>query len=259
LEQGKKDENPQTIFESLNSTGLSLTESDLIRNYLLMNEPSYEQEQLYKNYWMKLEELLTNARISDFIRDYLTMKTGTISNKNRVYQSFKLYINKNSISSKEILADLFRYAKYYHVFLNPSNGEDNASRYLHEIDQLKSTVTYPYLLRLFDRYYEEKAMPENDFIQILTYICSYLIRRSMINLPTNALNKVFAAVGTEIDKSRQEKTELVAFQDYLMSRTGSGVFPRDEKLKDAILTSDMYNRSNKLAKLILMNIELYSH
>ena len=91
LEQGKREENPQVIFESLNSTGLSLTESDLIRNFLLMNETPSVQEHLYKNYWLLIEEFLTNSKIPDFIRDYLTMKTAVIPNKNKVYQNFKLY------------------------------------------------------------------------------------------------------------------------------------------------------------------------
>ena len=259
LEQGKRDENPQTIFESLNSTGLSLTESDLIRNYLLMNEAPNLQEALYKHYWLRLEELLTNAKISDFIRDYLTMKTGVISNKNRVYQNFKLYISQQHITSEEILKDLNRFANHYHVFLNPNSSDERVSDYLQVIDQLKSTVTYPYLLRLFDKHYNEDSIPLDEFEKILQYTTSYLVRRLIINLPTNALNKVFAGIGKEMQKKETNESELGAFINYLMSRTGSALFPRDEKVKEAIKTGDMYNRNNKLAKLILSKIESYSH
>ena len=259
LEQGKKDENPQTIFESLNSTGLSLTESDLIRNYLLMNEMPSEQETLYKHYWLRLEKLLTNAKISDFIRDYLTMKTGAISNKSRVYQNFKTYISQQSITSEQILKDLNRFADHYHVFLNPDSGDQRVRVYLDAIEQLKSTVTYPYLLRLFDKYYNSQEMSPEDFEKILQYTTSYLVRRLIINLPTNSLNKVFAGIGKELQKQEDYKSELESFTNYIMSRTGSALFPRNEKVKEAIRTSDMYNRSNKLAKLILSSIEYASH
>lgn len=259
LEQGKKDENPQTIFESLNSTGLSLTESDLIRNYLLMNESAATQEQLYNKYWLRIEELLTNAKISDFIRDYLTMKTSIIPNKNKVYQNFKAYVKQYDISSETILKELNKYAEYYKIFLNPVIDHDDTREYLQIVLQLKSTVTYPYLLRLFDKYHTAKELDAEEFLNILKHITSYLVRRSITNFPTNALNKVFSSIGKEVDKKNKTMSEEAAVIDFLMSRTGSALFPRDEKLKESIMNNDMYNRNHKLAKIILGKIEMYLH
>lgn len=259
LEQGRKDENPQTIFESLNSTGLSLTESDLIRNYLLMNEPPADQEILYKKYWSRLETLLTNAKISDFIRDYLTMKTAVISNKNKVYQTFKIYVQEQNVSSEAILEDLNKYAEHYNLFLNPTIDETTIQEHLLVILQLKSTVTYPYLLRLFDKYYNTKEISLDEFATIMSYITSYLVRRLIVNFPTNALNKVFGSMGKEIDNRKESISEKEAAVDFLMSRTGSATFPRNEKLKESIMNNDVYNRNHKLAKLILGKIESYSH
>lgn len=258
LEQGKKEENPQIIFESLNSTGLSLTESDLIRNYLLMNEKPEDQEHLYNNYWLLIEELLTNAKISDFIRDYLTMKTGVIPNKNKVYQNFKHYVMQEKITSEDILEDLLKFARYYSELLNPQHANKNVRNHLSIIVQLKSTVTYPYLLRLFDKYYKSE-IDEQHFINILKIINSYLIRRLIVNYPTNALNKVFSTLGKVADKNKNIKTEEQSIMEYLLSRSGSALYPRNEKLKDSILNDDLYNRNHRLAKLILSQIEIQTH
>ena len=257
LEQGKREENPQIIFESLNSTGLSLTESDLIRNFLLMNETPSVQEHLYKNYWLLIEEFLTNSKIPDFIRDYLTMKTAVIPNKNKVYQSFKYYMQKNSLGSEEVLRDLLKFSGYYSKMLNSKNDNKIIQNQLTIIVQLKSTVTYPYLLRLFDKYYGEKEISTEKFVNILAIINSYLIRRAIVNFPTNALNKVFSNLGKEANKNTQTEEDSVA--EYLLSRTGSALFPRNGKLKESILNEDMYNRNHRLVKLILSQIEIQTH
>lgn len=259
LEQGKREENPQVIFESLNSTGLSLTESDLIRNFLLMNETPSVQEHLYKNYWLLIEEFLTNSKIPDFIRDYLTMKTAVIPNKNKVYQNFKYYMHKNSLSSEKVLRDLLKFSGYYSKMLNPKSDNKIIQNHLTIIVQLKSTVTYPYLLRLFDKYYGEKEISTEQFVNILTIINSYLIRRAIVNFPTNALNKVFSNLGKEANKKKDIQSEVDSVAEYLLSRTGSALFPRNEKLKESILNEDMYNRNHRLVKLILSQIEIQTH
>ena len=97
IQLAKEIENPQLIFESLNSTGLDLTQADLIRNYLLMGQKYSQQEKLYCNYWVKLEKMLPDAMISDFIRDYLTLKSGIIHNKDKVYNAFKEHYLKESL------------------------------------------------------------------------------------------------------------------------------------------------------------------
>src|SRR5699024_5420178 len=244
---------------SLNSTGLSLTESDLIRNFLLMNETPSVQEHLYKNYWLLMEEFLTNSKIPDFIRDYLTMKTAVIPNKSKVYQSFKYYMHKNNLSSEEILRDLLKFSGYYSKMLNSKSENKIIQNHLTIIVQLKSTVTFPYLLRLFDKYYGDKKISTEEFVNILKIINSYLIRRAIVNFPTNALNKVFSNLGKEANKRKNTQTEEDSVIEYLLSRTGSALFPRNEKLKESILNEDMYNRNHRLVKLILSKIEIQIH
>lgn len=259
LEQGRKDENPQVIFESLNSTGLALTQSDLIRNYLLMNEPPDSQETMYKNYWLPIEKQLTNAKISDFIRDFITMKTGNIPNKSRVYQQFKIYITNNQFESIEILEQLYKYAKFYKLFLRQDAPEKEVAYYLKMYSQMQSTVAFPYLLHLFDMYYNEKLISQEEFLKVLKIITSYLVRRLVCNLPTNALNKVFASMGKEVIKRQESNGIIVAVEDYLMSRKGSGAFPRNEKFKDNFINGDIYQRKSRLAVILLSNIESSGH
>jgi len=117
IQLAKEKENPQLIFESLNSTGLDLTQADLIRNYLLMGQAYEEQELLYNNYWIKLEKMLPDAMISDFIRDYLTLKTGIIPNKDHVYNSFKDYYQSlDNYDAEGFLDELTTYGEYYSWF-----------------------------------------------------------------------------------------------------------------------------------------------
>src|SRR5699024_8848401 len=130
---------------------------------------------------------------------------------------------------------------------------------LQVILDLKSTVTYPYLLRLLHKYYRVQTVDSDEFLNILKFITSYLVRRAIVNFLTNALNKVFSIIGKEVDMKEGEMSEEEAVIDYLMSRTGSALFPRNEKLHESILNADLYNRNHRLVKLILSRIEKQIH
>lgn len=109
-------EDPQLIFESLNSTGLDLTPADLIRNYLFMGYTREKQEELYKKYWKKIEEKITFSEMTDFIKDFLTMKNNDLPKKNEIYENFKEFYEKNlkdKIKIEEFLLEIDKYAKYY--------------------------------------------------------------------------------------------------------------------------------------------------
>lgn len=260
LDKNSGAENPQLIFESLNSTGLSLTEADLIRNFILMGLEYDDQVELYRKYWINIEKFLTNARISEFVRDYLTMKIGYVPNRNKVYVTFKKYYFKNNYNSKDILIDLLRYTKYYHWFINLETGIDDIDEWLWRLENMKSTVVYPYLLELFDDYFEKKIITKNELLETMNIINSYLYRRTICNIPTNALNKVFASMAKSVSDLRNRgKSHIEAVTDYLMSKSGSAIFPRNEQFKKSFIELDIYNRRNKLALFTLYNIEKYQH
>lgn len=260
LDKNSRSENPQLIFESLNSTGLSLTEADLIRNFILMGLEYEEQIEFYRKYWLNIEKLLPNARISEFVRDFLTMKTGYTPNKNKVYATFKKYYIRNNYTSEEILKDLLRYSQYYHWFINSESGTNDIDEWLWELEYMKSTVVYPYLLELFDDYFEKKIISKDELLGTMSIINSYLYRRTICNIPTNALNKVFASMAKSVDDLRKQgKSHIEAVTDFLMSKAGSSIFPRDAQFKKSFVELDIYNRGNKLALFTLYNIEKHQH
>lgn len=255
-----QDENPQVIFESLNSTGLSLTQADLIRNFILMGLEYEEQTILYKKYWTEIEELLPNKVISDFVRDFLTMKEGKVPNKNKVYEAFKNYYFNYKYDSEKILKELLIYAKYYDFILNSYTGINGIDEELRNINNIRSTVTYPYLLELFNDYYKKRLIDQVELEQILKMIVSYIYRRNICSIPTNALNKIFSVMPEETRNRRVDGFSYAeASVDFLMSRSGSGIFPRDNEFKQNFMHANMYSKSHKIAKLILYNVEKNQH
>lgn len=260
LNKNSKAENPQLIFESLNSTGLSLTEADLIRNFILMSLDYEEQTELYRRYWTRLEKLLPNAKISEFVRDFLIMKTGYTPKKNKVYATFKKYYINNRYTSEEMLEDLLRYARYYHWFININSDIEDIDEWLWKLQHMKSTVVYPYLLELFDDYFKKKIITKDELLKTMSIINSYLYRRSICNIPTNALNKVFASMTKNIiDLRSKGNSHIEAVTDFLMSKGGSAIFPRNVQFKKSFIELDIYNRGKQLALFTLYNIEKYQH
>lgn len=255
-----KDENPQVIFESLNSTGLSLTQSDLIRNFILMGLSYDEQTELYRKYWVKIEEALPNAVISDFVRDYLTMKEGVVPNKSKVYTAFKIFYFKNNYNSEDILIELLRYSIYYNYIIDANTGLEDIDKQLRSINNIRSTVTYPYILDLFNDYYDREKLSRHEVVEILSIIVSYIYRRNICSIPTNALNKIFTVMPKETKRLRKEGKDYIdSVIEFLMSRSGSGIFPRDNEFKNNFITGNIYSKSHGIAKLILYSIEEFRH
>ncbi len=256
LEKDKKSENPQMIFESLNSTGLSLTQADLIRNFLLMNHAYDEQTLLYKEYWLKIEKLLSNSKISDFVRDYLTMKTYKISTKDKVYETFKAFAldPNNNLDEQGLLEDLLIFAKYYSYFLYFNSNNEKVNDCLNQFQQLKSTTVYPVLLYVFDDCYTYKKITEDKLVQIMNILLSYIYRRLICGYPTNALNKIFANLIVEIEESTE-----IDYNDKILSvlaqKTSSGTFPNNKEFEIEFVQRDLYK--TKIDKYTLCMLENY--
>jgi len=248
----KDHDNPQLIFESLNSTGMDLSQADLIRNYVLMGLDSNEQTRIYKEYWYPIEQKFryggTGDNFDRFMRDYLTLKQGVIPNIDKVYTNFKHYHRtKYKVTIQEIVKDIARYAEYYAnmAFLHEEDADIKAA--MHDINTLKVDVAYPFFLEIYDDYKQGKLV-KADLVAILRLIESYVFRRSICSIPTNALNKVFTTLGSDIDKEHY----LESIQAALYAKSGGGRFPRDDEFRAAFVAKDVYNaprRNYLLGKL----------
>ncbi|MCM3618456.1 DUF262 and DUF1524 domain-containing protein [Sutcliffiella horikoshii] len=238
-------DNPQLIFESLNSTGLDLSQADLIRNYILMKLETKEQEILYKSYWHPMEKGFGNFNESSlfdrFMRDYLTVKTGRIPNIKNVYADFKEYVSRQKeISIEEILKDIYQYSKYFVNLAFQSEKDKEIKDVLVDINSLKVDVSYPFLLEVYDDYTKGRVTKE-DFIAILKLVEAYVFRRAICGVPTNSLNKTFATLGKEIVK----EDYLQSVQAVFALKDSYRRFPNNEEFMRELKVKDVYNFRNR--------------
>lgn len=257
----RQKDNPQRIFESLNSTGLELSQADLIRNYILMGLNRSCQDKVYKNYWDIIErnakdEVLNKSRVSEFIRDYLTLRNKEIPNKGDVYIKFKTQFPTSTLEELEIiLSELKSLVKYYNKLLNPSNEKDvDIREQLEYIARLEINVAYPFLMKVYEDYHEN-VIDKNTFIEILLLIQSFTFRRFLLGLPTNALNKIFMALYDKVDLNNY----LFSIQRALLQRTGVQRFPRDIETANAIKEKDLYNIKAKNRTYLFEKIENFNN
>lgn len=257
----KDSDNPQMIFESMNSTGKDLSQTDLLRNYLLMDLTPEKQTRLYKTYWKPMEELFGEDiykndlnKFDYFIRDFLTLKsnTGYICKINNVYENFKRYYLDNNCEKFTVLKDLFTYAKYYACIDLLQENDDELKLYWQEFKKLDSHVVYPFLLKLYDDYNRQILIKE-DFKKILQVVISYLWRRAICEIPTNSLSKTFATLYQAVDKEDYVNSVIKAF----VFKSSYKRFPSDYEVREKLQTKDIYHF--RLRKYLLEALENYYH
>lgn len=190
------EDNPQLIFESLNSTGLDLSEGDKIRNFILMGLPAKEQDEYYEKYWNRIEEC-TKYDVSSFVRDYLSVKQLTIPSQKKIYNSFKEYVEISSFGAEELLIDLLAYAKRYEILLNGNTKNKALDSCINRLNRLETTVTRPFFLEVL-RLHNEGRLDISQVTDVFMITETYLFRRTICDLPTNALNKIFLMLHREI-------------------------------------------------------------
>lgn len=257
----KDSDNPQMIFESMNSTGKDLSQTDLLRNYLLMDLTPEKQTRLYKTYWKPMEELFGEDiykndvnKFDYFIRDFLTLKsdTGHICKINNVYENFKRYYLDNNCEKFAVLKDLFTYAKYYACIDLLQEKDDELKLYWQEFKKLDSHVVYPFLLNLYDDYSCQILIKE-DFKKILQVVISYLWRRAICEIPTNSLSKTFATLYQAVDKEDYVNSIIKAF----VFKSSYKRFPSDYEVREKLQIKDIYHF--RLRKYLLEALENYYH
>ncbi len=259
LERDKDD--PQRIFESLNSTGLDLSQSDLIRNFILMDLQPKDQNRIFETIWSPIEEnakdlVKQNSLVSEYIRDYLTLRNKKIPNKNKVYVEFKsLYTNRKDEAYHQELENIKSLSVHYKKFINPSTVlEADIRKELEYINRLEINVAYPFLLQVFEDS-ENGLLSKEELIKILKLIQSYTWRRFIVGLPTSSLNKIFMTLYSEVDT--EEYYESIA--KALIKKKGSAKFPSNEDLKTALKDKDLYNTQPKNRNYLFEMLENFNN
>ncbi|MFB1330011.1 GmrSD restriction endonuclease domain-containing protein [Helicobacter pylori] len=252
LEKGKDD--PQLIFESMNSKGIELTQTDLIRNYIVMETEVEKQEGFYNQYWRAMEEEFKQSKkqsekqskredpFNKFVRHYLTIKTRDIPNINKVYEAFKDYQQKEGIEIEDLLKDLQKYCGYFCQIAFKKEADKDLNEALGFLVDLEMDVIYPLLLELYSDY-SDGVLSKQDFIPIIALTESYLCRRAVCGLGTNSLNKVFPSFTKKINKDQY----LESIEAHFLSlEKTTGKFPKDSEFKDSFITIDFYKfKKNK--------------
>ena len=233
-------DNPQMIFESMNSTGLELSQADLIRNYILMGLEPKLQTELYKSYWRPMERSFGQTayavHFDAFIRHYLTVKTGEIPNVREVYITFKAFAQRYKDDIRNLVADIHTYASYYCAMALGSEEDASLKQAFQDLRELKVDVAYPFLLDVYHDYKNEHLNP-SDLLSIVRLIESYVFRRAICAIPTNSLNKTFAGMSRSLKKDRYLESVRAAFMLLPSYRR----FPTDEEFERDIKMRDLYN------------------
>jgi uncharacterized protein with ParB-like and HNH nuclease domain len=257
----REKDDPQRIFESLNSTGLELSQADLIRNYILMGLNRRDQNKIYNNYWEIIEKLakdetLNTNKVSDFIRDYLTLVNNKIPNKSKVYFEFKAKFPTTDLEELESnLSPIKSLVKYYNKLLNPKNEVDKDIRLqLEYINRLEINVAYPFLMKVYEDY-SENVIDKDTFIKVLDFIQSFTWRRFIVGLPTNALNKIFMTLYEKVD----QKDYIISLQKWLLKRSGSQRYPKNKEVIESLRLKDVYNIKSKNRTYLLERLENFEN
>ncbi len=236
-------DNPQLIFESMNSTGLALSQADLIRNFILMGLPQPQQTDLYTRYWRPIEvdfgQESYGEYFDSFMRDYLTVKAGEIPRKDKVYEAFKTRWLSQEVADAGVEAmvrDLRDYSGYYRAIALGAEPDPDLKDAFADLRALKVEVAIPFLLEVYGDY-KQGLLSREDLLAIVRLVESYVFRRAVCAIPTNSMNKTFPTLSRSVDKAdylRSTQAALLTLPSYRR-------FPRDDEFRRELIIRDMYN------------------
>ena len=253
----KGEDDPQVIFESINSTGLELSNADLIRNYLLMNAD--DQEKLYENYWLYIEKTLRNkmdySNLDAFFMQYIVYKTSKPVNSRQLYNSFVKLFKDSGYSQENILKELRYYAEIFGAFVYGSDKySDRINKLLYRLRVLNQTTCYPFLLHVFDDYHQG-VITEETVEKILQFILAYLLRRMVCGVPSNTLRGLFTYLYNRIFKVASNKQKYYeTLNKFLFTVSSKDVIPSAAEFERALQKTNIYG-NNALCRFLLLDIE----
>ncbi|PIU51057.1 hypothetical protein COS91_06655 [Candidatus Desantisbacteria bacterium CG07_land_8_20_14_0_80_39_15] len=235
-------DNPQLIFESMNSTGRELTQADLIRNFILMGLELPLQTMLYEQYWRPMEvgfgQEAYTTHFDNFMRHYLTVKTGEIPKEREVYEAFKAYARPKIAEAdvETLVKDIRAFSSYFCAMALDAEPDDDLKTAFHDLRELKVDVSYPFLLELYHDY-ASKTLSKTDLLVTVELIESYVFRRAVCAIPTNSLNKTFATFTKMLNKDHY----LESIQAHFLLLPSYRRFPNDDEFKRELQVKNLYN------------------
>jgi predicted transport protein len=236
-------DNPQLIFESMNSTGKELSQADLIRNFILMGIEPALQTRLYEEYWRPMEldfgQEAYGTQFDSYMRHYLTVRTGEIPRERDVYEAFKDYSRTTTVRNAgiEVLVKEIRaFARYFCALALGREQNAMLGAAFHDLRELKVDVAYPFLLELYHDFANDR-LSVADFAAAVRLVEAYVFRRAICAIPTNSMNKTFATFGKALKKDRY----LESIQAHFLTLPSYRRFPADDEFRRDLHTRDVYN------------------
>lgn len=251
-----RDDEPQEIFERINSTGIKLGLPDLIRNFVLMKADDQEQqERLYEEYWLVTQELLTKDRLESFFLDYLNLKLDGFTKESEAYRDFKQIYMQGGYTNESMLQEILHYAKQYHVFYY---GDDSlgyeCNNALSGLRKLNQSTVYLFLFNVFDDY-EAGVIDTAELGKILNFLLNYSIRRLVCEVGSNSLRGMYKTLyGRVFARPENKEHYYDAIVSFMQQMTSKDAIPSDTDFVLALKERNLY-RKNALCKYLLSAIE----
>lgn len=247
------DDNAQEIFERINSTGIKLGLADLIRNYILMTDT--DQERLYEEYWLTVQNLLPDKLLDNFFIDYLNMKSDGFVKESEAYKSFKHVYVEGKYDNEKMLQEILHYAKQYYVFCyGSSDFGAEVNKALAGLRKLKQTTVYLFLFRVFDDY-ENGIINKNELARVLKMLLSYSIRRLVCEIGSNTLRGLYKTLyGRVFEQKENKNTYYDSLVSFFLQQTSKNTIPSDNEFVTALQEKNLYSK-NALCKYLLCAIE----
>lgn len=249
LDKSQGDE-PQKIFESINSTGLDLSLADLVRNYLLMDDQN--QDELYENYWSEIEKNVGYRNLGDFVINFLNSQITKAVNAKNAYQLFKAHCEQNDLSHEDVLKKLKRTSKYYGAFIGENNYySEEITGYLRSFNTIKQTTVLPLLFRIFTDY-EDGNINDKTLCKVLDYLLTYYVRITACEINKN-LSKFMKSMYDRVIDGTTYDDYYERFVVFLNGLKANDRMPSDKEFEDALLYKPLYKKP--ICKFVLSVIE----
>jgi uncharacterized protein with ParB-like and HNH nuclease domain len=246
-------DNPQAIFESINSTGLDLTLSDKIRNFILMTQK--DQDRLFAEYWVPIQETIGKDNLSDFFITYLNMNSTENIKLENTYEKFKKYFQENNYSNESILIELKHYSQLYKVLISDSPSYSNEiNKYTSDIRLLNQTTLYPFLLRVLNDH-SLNRLNDHELAKILRFFVVYSLRRIVIGVPSNTLRSLYKTLYKRVFiDSRKYDHYYDSIVEFFIRIKNRDALPTEEEFRQQLMIDKLYQKRN-VCKYILNTIE----